>query len=103
MRKRVVITGIGIISPVGNSAGTFWENISNGRSGIDYVTYFDTTDFPTKIGGEVKDFNPEDFISKKEIRRMDKFCHFAIAAARQAIQNSGLEISSEPERIGVVI
>jgi 3-oxoacyl-[acyl-carrier-protein] synthase II len=103
MKRRVVITGIGVVSPVGNSAETFWENISNGKSGIDYVTHFDTTNFPTKIGGEVKNFNPEDFISKKDLRRMDRFCHFAIAAARQAVSNSGLKISSEPERVGVVI
>jgi 3-oxoacyl-[acyl-carrier-protein] synthase II len=103
MKRRVVITGIGVISPIGNSVETFWQNISNGVSGIDYVTNFDTTDFPTKIGGEVKNFNPEDFISKKDIRRMDRFCHFALAAARQAVESSGLQISAEPERIGVVI
>ena len=83
MKRRVVITSIGIISPLGNSVDIFWENISNGISGIDYVTHFDTTDFPTKIGGEVKSFNPEDFISKKDVRRMDRFCHFAIAAAQE--------------------
>ncbi len=103
MKRRVVVTGLGVISPLGNSINEFWKNICNGESGIDYVTLFDTTDFPTKIAGEVKNFNPEDFVSKKDVKKMDRFCHFAIAASEEAIKNSDLEIAIEADRVGVCI
>lgn len=104
MRTRVVITGLGVITPVGNDIPTFWNSLTTGVSGIDYVTAFDTSEYSTKIAGEIKNFNPEDFIDKKEVRRMDRFVHFAIAASKQAIANAGLNIEeSNANRIGVYI
>lgn len=104
MGNRVVITGLGVISPVGNDVDTFWDSLVNGRSGVDYITQFDTTDYPVKIGAEVKGFNPEDFIDKKEVRRLDRFTQFAIAASKMAIKDSGLVIDEEnAERVGVYI
>lgn len=104
MRTRVVITGMGVITPVGNDIPTFWNSLTTGVSGIDYVTAFDTSEYSTKIAGEIKNFNPEDFIDKKEVRRMDRFVHFAIAASKQAISNAGLNIDeSNANRIGVYI
>ncbi|MGD9678648.1 MAG: beta-ketoacyl-ACP synthase II [Vulcanibacillus sp.] len=104
MKKRVVVTGIGVISPVGNDIDTFWDSIITGKSGVDKITQFDTTDYPVKIAAEVKNFNPEQYIEKKEIRRMDKFTHFAIAAAKMAVEDAELKIdSSNAERIGVYI
>ncbi len=103
MNRRVVITGTGTISPIGNSTDIFWKNICDGISGIDYVTLFNTTDFATKIGGEVKNFNPEDFINKKDARRMDRFCQFALAASKEAVEQSKLDIKSIEDRVGVII
>lgn len=106
MERRVVVTGIGMISSVGNSINEAWESIVNGKSGIDLVTYFDTTDFKTKIGGQVKDFNIEKYMPLKDARRMDPFCHFAIAAADEAMESAGLpkDLSTmNPERIGVMV
>lgn len=103
MKRRVVVTGLGTITPLGNTVDLFWENICNGRSGVDYVTRFDTKDFPTKIAAEVKDFNPENYINKKEVRRMDHFCHYSIAAASEALKASGIKVEEEPENVGVII
>lgn len=104
MRTRVVITGLGVVSPVGNDIPTFWDNLVNGVSGIDYVTAFDTSEYGTKIAGEVKNFNPEDFIDRKEVRRMDRFVHFAIAASKQALNNAGLNMDEvNAHRVGVYI
>ncbi len=104
MKRRVVVTGIGVISPVGNDIDTFWDSIINGKSGVDYITQFDTRDYSVKIAAEVKNFHPEDFIEKKEIRRMDSFTHFAIAATQLAIKDANLTIdSSIAERVGVYI
>ena len=72
--KRVVVTGVGAVTPIGNDANTFWNNIKAGVNGVDYVTAFDTTEFKTKIAGEIKDFEPTDYIDKKEVRKM--VCHF---------------------------
>lgn len=103
-RRRVVITGLGIVSPVGNTIPEAWDNLVNGRSGITNVTRFDVTDFPVKIAGEVKDFNIADYIPAKDARRMDKFIHFGMAAGIQAFRDSGLTITEEnAERIGVNI
>lgn len=104
MGNRVVITGLGVISPVGNDVDTFWDSLINGRSGVDYITQFDTTDYPVKIGAEVKGFNPEDFIDKKEVRRLDRFTQYAIAASKMALKDSGLVIDeNNAERVGVYI
>jgi 3-oxoacyl-[acyl-carrier-protein] synthase II len=101
--KRVVITGIGAITPLGNNIKDFWNGIIQGKSGIDFVTRFDTSDFPTKIGAEVKNFNPEDYINKKDLKRMDLFCQFAIAASGEALQNAKLNIKDYSLRTGVSI
>lgn len=104
MKRRVVVTGIGVISPVGNDIDTFWDAIINGKSGVDYITQFDSSDYSVKIAAEVKNFHPEEFIEKKEIRRMDCFTRFAIAATKMAIKDAELTIdSSIAERVGVYI
>ncbi len=104
MEKRVVITGMGVISPVGNNLELFWDSLINGKSGVGYITQFDTTEYPVKIAAEVKDFQAEEFIDKKEARRMDRFVQFAVAAAKMALQDANLTIDeSNAERIGVYI
>ena len=103
-RRRVVVTGLGIISPVGNSIAAAWENILAGRSGIGPVTNFDVSDFPVRIAGEIRDFDVSDYIPGKDARRMGAFIHYGIAAASQAIADSGLEITaSNATRAGVAI
>ncbi|OEH85781.1 beta-ketoacyl-[acyl-carrier-protein] synthase II [Desulfuribacillus stibiiarsenatis] len=104
MKKRVVVTGLGALTPIGNDVESFWEGLKTGRSGVGLIEKFDTTEYPTKIGAEIKGFNPEDFIDKKEVKRMDRFVQFAVAAAKMAIQDANLTISDENnERIGVYI
>jgi 3-oxoacyl-[acyl-carrier-protein] synthase II len=104
MKRRVVITGVGVISPVGNDADTFWNSLLEGKSGIGKITSFDVSDYPTQIAGEVKDFNPEDYMDKKEVRRTDRFVQFAMAAAKMAVADAKLEITPElAERVGVYI
>jgi len=103
-RRRVVITGLGIISPVGNTIPEAWDNIVNGRSGISEITRFDASAFPVRIAGEVKEFDIGAYLSPKEARRMDVFIHYGLAAGIQAIKDSGLEVGpSNAERIGVNI
>lgn len=103
-RRRVVITGLGVISPVGNDVDTFWNNIKNGNCGIDFIKSFDTEDFKVKVAAEVKDFVPENYISKKLCRRMDRYCQFAMAAARQAVEDSKIDIDKiQKERFGVIV
>jgi 3-oxoacyl-[acyl-carrier-protein] synthase II len=100
----VVITGAGVISPIGNDVTTFWNNLLAGKSGIGRVTSFDVSDYPTQIAGEVKDFNAEAFMDKKEIKRTDRFVQFAVAAAKMAVQDAGLEIGEHnAHRVGVYI
>ena len=101
-KRRVVITGLGILSPLGIGVEENWRNIVAGKSGIGPVTRFDATGFPSVIAGEVKNFDPKDFIPEKEVRRMDQFIQFGIAAAMEAIRDAGLEINEKnAERIGV--
>ena len=103
-RRRVVITGLGIVSPVGNSIDQAWQNIVAGKSGIGRVTRFDASTFPTQIAGEVKDFDIGTYLSPKEARRMDTFIHYGMAAGIQAIKDAGLEAHpANAERIGVAI
>ncbi|MFY9140139.1 MAG: beta-ketoacyl-ACP synthase II [Thermacetogeniaceae bacterium] len=103
-KRRVVITGLGVISPLGNDKAAFWDNLIKGNSGIAHIEHFDVSDYPTKIAAQVRDFNPLDYISRKDARRMDRFVQFACAAARQAIEDSELKINEEnAERIGVWI
>ncbi len=103
-KRRVVVTGLGIISPVGNSVKEAWDNILAGRSGIRPITRFDATAFATRFGGTIEGFDPKDYINPKDARKMDPFIHYGIAAANQALQDSGLEITEEnAERVGVAI
>lgn len=104
-RRRVVITGLGIISPVGNTVDEAWRNIVDGRSGIDRITRFDASAFPVRIAGEVKDFNVGQYLPVKDARRMDVFIHYGMAAGLQAIADAGLNDDSRlnPERIGISI
>lgn len=100
-RRRVVITGLGVVSPVGIGKEAFWKSLVQGRSGIDRITAFDPADFPSQIAGEVKGFVPEDYISSKQAGRMSRFSQFAVAAAKMAVADAGLEIEPEAKRIGV--
>lgn len=104
-RRRVVITGLGLICPVGNSVEEGWQNIIAGVSGIAPVTRFDTSTFPVKFAGEVKNFDITQYISAKDARRMDKFIHYGLAAGIQAVRDAGLdkEGAADPERVGVAI
>lgn len=104
MKKRVVVTGLGVITAVGIGVDHFWKNIVNGVSGIDRITLMDTSNLEVKIGAEVKDFDPTEYMDRKEVKRADRFVHFAVAAAKMALADSGLEINaSNAENIGVVI
>jgi len=103
-KRRVVVTGIGMVSPLGIGNDETWQNLLAGRSGVGRITRFDTTAYPAKIAAEVKDFRPEDWIEKKEIKKSDTFIHYAIAAAQMCIDDSGLKPDpAEAERFGVII
>jgi 3-oxoacyl-[acyl-carrier-protein] synthase II len=103
-KKRVVVTGLGMITPLGIGVKDSWDSLIAGRSGIRRITHFDSSNFPTKIAGEVQGFKPEDYIEPKEIKKMDRFIHFAIAAATMAVDDSGLKITDKnAERIGVIV
>jgi 3-oxoacyl-[acyl-carrier-protein] synthase II len=103
-QRRVVVTGLGLVSPVGNTVGDAWENLLAGRSGIATITKFDHSGLSVHFGGEVKGFNIEDYISAKEARHMDTFIHYGIAAGTQAFQDSGLVVTeANSERIGVMV
>ncbi|WP_414731963.1 beta-ketoacyl-ACP synthase II [Acetobacterium carbinolicum] len=101
MNRRVVITGCGAVSPVGSTVERFWENLKNGRCGIDFIKKFDTTDLKVKIAGEVHDFEPLDYIKKNEIRKTDLFTQYGIGAAVQAMEDSGVQAYVDPTRLGV--
>ncbi|CAN4270781.1 FabB 3-oxoacyl-(acyl-carrier-protein) synthase [Methylophilaceae bacterium] len=103
-KRRVVVTGLGVVSPVGIGVNTAWTNLVAGKSGISKITKFETTAFASTIAGEVKDFNAEDFISAKDARRMDTFIQYGLAAGIEAFKDSGIEVTEEnAERIGVSI
>jgi 3-oxoacyl-[acyl-carrier-protein] synthase II len=101
--RRVVVTGLGVISPVGNTVKEFWSNLVGGKCGIDFITRFDTTDYKVKIAAEVKGFDPHDYMEKGEIRKTDLFAQYAIAAAAQAMEDSGISGTVDPERLGVYV
>ncbi len=104
LRERVVITGMGAVTPLGLCVEEFWRGLVEGRSGIDYLTLCDAEDLPCKIAGEVKDFKPTDFLSAKEARHTARFMQFAVAAAREAIESARLDLSKENrERVGVLL
>ena len=104
--RRVVITGMGVVTPVGNDLETFWSNLKNGVSGIHTIDAFDTTGYDCRIGGQVRDFDPKPFFKNpKDVRRTDRFTHFAMAAAKMAIADSGIDVASlnERDRFGVIV
>ena len=102
--KRVVITGMGVISPVGNSLPAFWDSLKGGVCGVGPITKFDTADFKVKVAAEVKDFNAADFgMDVPTQRRMDLFTQYAMAAAKQAVEDSGILGAVDPERFGVYV
>ena len=102
--RRVVVTGLGAITPVGNNVNEFWDGIVNGKCGIDQITLFDTENFKVKLAGEVKNFNVEDHFDRREAKRLDRFSHFAIVAARELMKDSKLDVNSiDPTRFGVAV
>ena len=103
-RRRVVVTGLGVVSPVGNDVPSAWQNLVAGKSGISRITRFDPSSFPTQIAGVVKDFDVSEYMSPKEARHFDTFVHYGIAAGVQALRDSGLQVDeSNADRIGVII
>jgi len=103
-RRRVVVTGLGIVSPVGNTIDSAWEAILAGRSGISPIDYYDVSAYTTRFGGMIRNFRAEDYLGPKEVRRTDPFIHYGVAAAKQAVKDSGLEITdANRERIGICI
>ena len=104
MRKRVVITGMGAITPIGNDVDSFWKNLCDGKSGIGRITRFDPEKYDTQIAAEVKDFDPQNYVDKKEIKRMDRYTQFAMAAAKMAVEDADLDWSREnSQRFGVIL
>src|ERR1700752_3016325 len=104
LNRRVVVTGLGLVTPVGISVENTWAALVEGRSGADYIKKFDTEKFPVKFACEVKDFDPLNYVEKKEARKMGPFTHYAIAASDEAIADSGLKITDEnAERVGTYI
>ncbi|HPB64800.1 MAG TPA: beta-ketoacyl synthase N-terminal-like domain-containing protein, partial [Mesotoga sp.] len=101
--KRVVITGLGVISPIGNNLSEFWNSLKNGKSGIDWIEGFDTSQFQVKIAGQVKNFDPLRYMDRKEVRRNARFVQLAIASAQEAFEDSRLDESVfDRERAGVI-
>ena len=103
MSRRVVVTGLGAISPVGNDVPTMWNNMINGVCGIDEITAFDTSDLKVHIAGTVKDFQPELYFEKREAKKLDIYCQYAMAAAQQAVDDSGILGHIDEDRFGVYI
>jgi 3-oxoacyl-[acyl-carrier-protein] synthase II len=101
--RRVVVTGLGVVSPLGNDVDTFWRHLVAGESGVGEITRFDTSDYRVHIAAEIKDFDPEDFIEKRKVRRLDVFSRYAVAAARMAAADAGFDPRPEAERVGAVI
>ncbi len=91
-KRRVVITGLGIISPVGNSVADAWGNVLAGKSGIGPITSFDVSNFASRFSGSIRDFDPKDYIAAKDVKKMDPFIHYGIAAGCQAIADAGLQV-----------
>jgi 3-oxoacyl-[acyl-carrier-protein] synthase II len=103
-RKRVVVTGVGAITPIGNTPSEYWKGLLSGRNGIDFITLFDASKHDCRIAGEVKNFDPHDFMERKEAKRMDRFSQFGVAAAKQALLDANLVINElNAEQVGVMI
>lgn len=104
MSRRVVVTGLGAVTPIGNNVDDFWASVKAGKIGFDHITKFDTTDYKCHIAAELKDFNPQDFMDRKAAKRMEPFSQYAVAATKQAIDDSGLDIEKEdPYMVGCAI
>ena len=104
MERRVVITGLGALTPIGNSTEDFWDGIKAGKCGIDQITKFDITNFKVKLAGELKGYNPEDYFERRQAKRLDKFSQYAMVASREAWKDSGLDKETENmERVGIII
>lgn len=104
MSRRVVVTGLGAVTPIGNNVDDFWASVKAGKIGFDHITKFDTIDYKCHIAAELKDFNPQDFMDRKAAKRMEPFSQYAVAAAKQAIDDSGLDIEKEdPYMVGCAI
>ena len=102
--KRVVVTGLGAITPIGNNVKEYWENLKKGKCGIGDITLFDCSEYPVKIAAEIKNYNPEEVFERKEIRNFDRFTQFAVLSAREAIKDSGLNLEEvNKDRAGVII
>jgi 3-oxoacyl-[acyl-carrier-protein] synthase II len=103
-QRRVVVTGLGIVSPVGNTLASAWDSITNGRSGIGQISHFDTTGYTATIAGQVRDFDPKDWVNPKDAKKMHTFIHYGLAASMMAMEDAGLEITeANAERAGVLI
>ncbi|HIZ80063.1 MAG TPA: beta-ketoacyl-ACP synthase II [Candidatus Lachnoclostridium stercorigallinarum] len=104
MKRRVVVTGMGAITPIGNDVETFWNSLKNGTVGIEPITIFDTADFKAKLAAQVKDFDPKKYMDNKAARRMERFSQFAVAAAKEALEDAGIDMAKEdPYRVGVSV
>lgn len=102
--KRVVITGMGAITPLGNNIKDFWASIKKGECGIDFIKAFDTSDFKVKLAAEVKNFKPEDYLDGKQVKRMDRFCQLAMVASKEAVEDSKLNLQNiDKEKLGVIV
>src|SRR5919198_3952451 len=102
-RRRVVITGLGALTPLGNDVESTWENLLAGKSGAGEITQFDHTDFLVHFACEVSEFDPEEWIDRKQARQMDRFAQLVVSAARIAAQDAGLDIAKEPEPVGAAV
>ena len=103
-KRRVVVTGLGAITPIGNTTDEFWEALRRGKSGIGPITKFDSTGYPTRIAGEVRGFDPLKFVDKKDARRLDPFVQYAVASSVMAVEDSGLDLSKvDGTRFGVLV
>ena len=99
MKRRVVVTGIGALTPIGNNPQELWESVKAGKCGIDFIKNFDTSNHKVKIAAEIKNFNMDDYIEKRDAKKMDTYCQYAIVSAKQAFADSGLDIEKiNPER-----
>ena len=104
MERRVVVTGMGAITPIGNNVEEYWKGLQEGKCGIDTITLFDVSDFKVKLAGEVKNYNPEDYFDKRSARRLDRFAQFAMIAAREAMKDSGMtKENTDFDKVGVFI
>ena len=104
MKERVVVTGMGVITPIGNSVEEFRSGVKEGKTGFDKITYFDTEGYRASLAAQVKGFNAADYMDRKTAKRMELFCQYAVAASKEAIENAGLDMEKEdPFRVGVCV